>query len=529
MGRWSDEAKVGLLVLSSLILLIFLLFSSATWRVSRGGQKVRVHFRNVGALTIKAPVHLSGVKVGEVTKIELMDDKVEVSLELKSKVALRRGTRAKISTLGLVGETYVDVRNGPLENPKLLVNEVLEGVDSIDATDMLNKVNQFLTLSTETLNSVQKFVKSNESELQAVASGLKNAISELSGSAQQTLSDVDRLTHLLNEAVKENDRMLNRTLTKFNLILDKVNLDSEEFGERLREILTELNDFMQKNRGKTEAVLDQLSKISNSLYATSTQLNSDLKQLNLTASNLLNRLDQLSQSETPKIQEGLSRFVSTSKSTEELIGDLKQIVAKIEAENSNIGRLINDKSLIENVDRTIDQAQFTITEIGKLSQNLNQDLAKFSQISPSVDYELRYRSGVRNQDHFRGLHNEFGVSILPTNRSKLRLGLSSRESQIDYELQAALAFALGRLWARAGLIRSKAGAGLDYWLIKDRFGLSLEAVGITATKTHKSPEIDSPEIDFEALFKANAHWNLIIGAEDIADKIGFTMGVRATY
>jgi hypothetical protein len=193
--------------------------------------------------------------------------------------------------------------------------------------------------------------------------------------------------------------------------------------------------------------------------------------------------------------------------------------------------LINDKSLIEKVDQTLDQAQLTITEVGKLSQNLNQDLLKFNRISPSVDYELRYRigvrgqgSGVRNQDNFRGLHNEFGVSILTTNRSKLRLGLSSRENQIDYELQAALAFALGRLWARTGLIRSKAGAGLDYWLIKDRLGLSLEAVGMTATKTDKSPEID-----FEALFKTNAHWNLIIGAEDIADKLGFTMGARATY
>lgn len=83
-----------------------------------GGLRLVAHFDQIGGLTERAPVVISGVKVGSVQSIELGDDlRARVTLEVDESLELPVDTAAEIRTAGLLGDQFIALRPGAeLEN-----------------------------------------------------------------------------------------------------------------------------------------------------------------------------------------------------------------------------------------------------------------------------------------------------------------------------------------------------------------------------------------------------------------------------
>jgi phospholipid/cholesterol/gamma-HCH transport system substrate-binding protein len=78
-----------------------------------GGFKVLATFDEIGGLTARAPVVISGVKVGQVTSIILDDDlRAEVALDVREGLELSIDTTASIRTSGLLGNQFVALEPG---------------------------------------------------------------------------------------------------------------------------------------------------------------------------------------------------------------------------------------------------------------------------------------------------------------------------------------------------------------------------------------------------------------------------------
>ena len=86
-----------------------------------GGLQLFATFDVIGGLTERAPVVVSGVKVGQVTKIGLGDDlRARVTLEIDDSLELPIDTFASIRTSGLLGDQFVALDPGGEE--ELLVS-----------------------------------------------------------------------------------------------------------------------------------------------------------------------------------------------------------------------------------------------------------------------------------------------------------------------------------------------------------------------------------------------------------------------
>ena len=96
---WSLNLKVGITVFISIMILVVLLISATDSPFERRGDFVTVHFNFVNDLKVGAGVMLSGVQIGRVTSIRLLDDASKVEVDLRVDKALQRLRRGSLSLI----------------------------------------------------------------------------------------------------------------------------------------------------------------------------------------------------------------------------------------------------------------------------------------------------------------------------------------------------------------------------------------------------------------------------------------------
>ena len=108
------DLAVGLFVLLGLGTLAYLSLQVGGLEIGRKERIVlRATFDDIGGLSVRAPVRIAGVKIGEVSSIDLNDDlRAVVSLEVESDLGLSIDSSAAIRTAGLLGDQFISVELG---------------------------------------------------------------------------------------------------------------------------------------------------------------------------------------------------------------------------------------------------------------------------------------------------------------------------------------------------------------------------------------------------------------------------------
>jgi len=111
------EVGVGIFIIAALCGLLFLAFKvSGLTNIGDGHYYViKADFDNIGALKVRAPVSVSGVKVGRVSGIQLNPQTYRASVTLQISNAYKDlpiDTSASILTEGLLGSNYISLSPG---------------------------------------------------------------------------------------------------------------------------------------------------------------------------------------------------------------------------------------------------------------------------------------------------------------------------------------------------------------------------------------------------------------------------------
>jgi phospholipid/cholesterol/gamma-HCH transport system substrate-binding protein len=110
------KIRVGSFVLAAIILFVtFVLTVGSRTRMFEDRYPLRAAFRSAEGLLVGAPVRLAGLTVGRVTSIGFEGDPrdkrivVELSLDRRYQERIREDSAATISTIGMVGDKYVEI------------------------------------------------------------------------------------------------------------------------------------------------------------------------------------------------------------------------------------------------------------------------------------------------------------------------------------------------------------------------------------------------------------------------------------
>jgi phospholipid/cholesterol/gamma-HCH transport system substrate-binding protein len=114
MSQSTRDLIVGLFVLAGLSALAYLSMQVGGIEGNRqGGLLLSAEFTEIGGLTERAPVVISGVKVGKVKAITLTPDlRAVVMIDVDAKYELPVDTSAAIHTAGLLGDQFVALEPG---------------------------------------------------------------------------------------------------------------------------------------------------------------------------------------------------------------------------------------------------------------------------------------------------------------------------------------------------------------------------------------------------------------------------------
>jgi phospholipid/cholesterol/gamma-HCH transport system substrate-binding protein len=125
-GDRRAKIRVGLLVVGAAVALMAGLFMIGEQnRLFARKNRYTFTTKNVSGLNERNPVRLNGVTVGVVERITLPEDvhlqllTVRISIERQYEERIRKDSTARIRTLGLLGDKYVEVTSGSPQAPMI--------------------------------------------------------------------------------------------------------------------------------------------------------------------------------------------------------------------------------------------------------------------------------------------------------------------------------------------------------------------------------------------------------------------------
>lgn len=140
MGGNLVETLIGAVVLA--VAGIFLAFGYSTSTIDMvGGQLISAKFNRVDGLVIGSDVRMSGIKVGTVIsqRLDPATYQAIVRMDIDSKVKLPDDSSAKITTEGLLGDTYLSLEAGGSEDFLKSGQEIRFTQGSIDLMSLIGQ------------------------------------------------------------------------------------------------------------------------------------------------------------------------------------------------------------------------------------------------------------------------------------------------------------------------------------------------------------------------------------------------------
>ncbi len=337
--KWS-QLRVGITVIVASLTLGFLLFlMSGTSGFFTPRITLKSYFDNAQGLRAGAPVRLSGVDVGNVTKISIVPDKskqqtpVEITMKVSTKYsyAIRRDSVTSLETAGVLGETFLDIDSLQALGPQARDGDTLPTQVHADFT-------QVVRASQSTLENMDALLKRADRILAFAESGkgsigkliydptLYNRFSSTVAEFQQIVQQVGNGEGSLGRLISRNDaydRFIG-TLDKMNAVVDDLQQGKGTAGKFLKD------PALYNNANETISNVKKLTEDINAGKGTLGKLSKD---------------------------EELAKKLDTT------ISKLSELTTRLEAGEGTAGKLFKDEALYNNSNQMLVESRELVKAI----------------------------------------------------------------------------------------------------------------------------------------------------------------------
>lgn len=123
--------------------------------------EIKIKAQDAKNLRPGAKVKLKGIKIGKVSNITFEDiENIVINLEVEKSYRdiIRTNTKASIQTQGMLGDKYLELYGGSVENPPVKQGDFLELKEQLELNKFISKGDNILELSMSVLGKIDLFL-----------------------------------------------------------------------------------------------------------------------------------------------------------------------------------------------------------------------------------------------------------------------------------------------------------------------------------------------------------------------------------
>lgn len=462
-------AKVGVFATLCLIVLAVLI-----WQIedlnpfSVQGQRLDAVFKSVAGLDDKASVRIAGVRVGRVDGVGLEGNQARITLALDKPLPLTQGTTARIASLGMLGEKYVELVPGPPNAPPLPQNAVLIGTTPPGFDEAIEKINNIGS-------SIQQLTGS-------LAGG------DVGGNMNRMFDDIRLTSAEIRALVAENRANLGSTVRNFDQVSATLARELPRLADQMNRALDQISAVVAENRGDLKGSMGNIRELTEKLQTSADNLNKISTTL---ASG----------------QGTLGKLINDEEAYNEVISTLDSIQGGVETLSGTLGAV--NKFKID-----LDMQGFYLQDPEESQTSLRVD------IDPQDEKHL-YRAGIVSSPY--GKRREKTETVTVTGPDGIPVTTTTTKLTTDKSYSATALFGFkapydARLFA--GIIEGTGGAQVDYPLpvFDRRLLVSFEAFDFNR------PNDLSPRVRLTGRYQFHPNLYLIGGYDDPLENDSFFLG-----
>lgn len=303
----SLETRLGIFTVLVVFAALFIMETLNGVGFFQRGYHLSALFDTVQELKPGDSVKMAGVEVGRVEKITLENEKVRVTMKLKSGTVVKTDSQATIRFTGLMGQNFVAIDFGSPGAPQAVDGTVLATVEQPDLNAIMARLND-------------------------AATGIQNLTKSFTGDT------INNLLGPLTDLIRQNSGHLTATISNVEAISGQIASGQGTVGKLI---------------------------YTDTLYNSALDTVSNLQDTVAAARQVVNGVNE-GRGTIGKLVTDETLYRATTAS----MTNLNQILQKINQGQGSIGKLVNDQDLYKNAKLTlqkVDKAADTLEDQGPLS------------------------------------------------------------------------------------------------------------------------------------------------------------------
>ena len=238
MEKTRFEISVGFFVVIGFLILSLIVFFVSGIYIFRPGYHLVATFDYVGIINRGAPVRFAGVRVGEVSKVEIIKPrdeksktKIQVTFFIEKNVEVREHYEVSVQGTHIMSEPHIAInpvyeagrilKDGDLiegispstmddlikrgESIAMRIDSLLEGVQDLFDADTKNSLRESIQNMNHLLKSMNAATEGQEQDLRAMITNLNDVTEQMSALLKRTNAGEGTLGKLITEDEIYND------------------------------------------------------------------------------------------------------------------------------------------------------------------------------------------------------------------------------------------------------------------------------------------------------------------------------------
>ncbi len=320
--RNSLETRIGIFIALVVLAAVFILDIVGGADKFTRGYRLHALFKNVQELKVGDRVKMAGVEVGRVEKIQLEQDRVDVTMKLRRAAEVKTDSTAAIKFTGLMGQNYVAIDFGSAGAPRLENSQLVNTKEQPDLSAIMVKLDN-------------------------VATGVENLTKSFTG------DKIENLLGPFTDFLKANQAPLTATIANLQSISTEISHGKGTVGKLIFD-----------------------DSLYNSTLATVTNLQNTGEEVKAALADARKVLEEINAGHgtVGKLVKDEKLYNETTAS----MTNLKEILQKVNQGQGSVGKLVNDQEFYRN-------AKLTLQKLDKATEGL-EDQGPLSVLGIAVNY-----------------------------------------------------------------------------------------------------------------------------------------------